>query len=183
MLLIDGLERALLFEMHTADGRVFWCPPGGGLEAGETHEEAAVRELREETGWDAPVIGPVIGERRQVVTWNDGVTYDCAEVWFLARVDALDVDTSSWTDDERIDMGAHRWWTARGAGGHDGRAHAERPRRAGAQHPRRRAARRAVAARPLTPHRGWVRSANPADAGSTLQIGPDAGPNLGVTSG
>jgi 8-oxo-dGTP pyrophosphatase MutT (NUDIX family) len=111
VLLIDGLERTLLFEMHTADGRVFWCPPGGGLEEGETHPEAAVRELREETGWTAPDVGPVIGERRQVVTWNDGVTYDCAEVWFLARVDALDVDSSSWTDDERIDMGAHRWWT------------------------------------------------------------------------
>ena len=111
VLLIDALKRVLLFEMHTADGRVFWCPPGGGLEAGETHREAAVREVREETGWATPVVGPVIGERRQVVTWNDGVTYDCAEVWFLARVDALDVDTSSWTDDERIDMGAHRWWT------------------------------------------------------------------------
>jgi 8-oxo-dGTP pyrophosphatase MutT (NUDIX family) len=111
VLLLDGRDRVLLFEMHTADGRVFWCPPGGGLEAGETHEQAAVREVREETGWATPVLGPVIGQRRQVVTWNDGVTYDCSEVWFLARVDALDVDTSSWTDDERIDMGAHRWWT------------------------------------------------------------------------
>lgn len=111
VLLIDGLDRVLLFEMRTADGRVFWCPPGGGLEPGETHEEAAVREVREETGWATPVLGPVIGERRQVVTWNDGVTYDCAEVWFLARVDALEVDTSTWTDDERIDMGEHRWWS------------------------------------------------------------------------
>ena len=111
VLLIDALERVLLFEMHTADGRVFWCPPGGGLEPGESHEEAAVREVREETGWAVPVLGPVIGERRQVVTWNDGVTYDCPEVWFLARVDALEVDTSSWTDDERVDMGAHGWWT------------------------------------------------------------------------
>ncbi len=111
VLLIDGLDRVLLFEMHPADGRVFWCPPGGGLEPGETHGQAAVREVREETGWGAPVLGPVIGRRRQVVTWNDGVTYDCAEVWFLARVEALEVDSASWTDEERIDMGAHRWWT------------------------------------------------------------------------
>ena len=59
--------------------------PGGGVESGETHEEAAVRELVEETGWAEPVIGPVIGHRRHVVTWS-GVTYDCREQWFLARV-------------------------------------------------------------------------------------------------
>ena len=111
VLLIDGRDRVLLFEMHSADGRVFWCPPGGGLEPDESHSEAAIRELREETGWSAPVLGPVIGKRRQVVTWNDGITYDCAETWFLARVDVLEVDTASWTDDERVDMGAYRWWT------------------------------------------------------------------------
>lgn len=111
MLLVDGRDRVLLFEMHPADGRVFWCPPGGGLEPGETHEQAAVREVLEETGWALEVLGPVIGHRRQVVTWNDGVTYDCAEVWLLARVEAFEVDSSSWTHEERIDMGAHRWWT------------------------------------------------------------------------
>lgn len=111
MLLVDSRDRVLLFEMRTADGRVFWCPPGGGLEQGETHEEAAVREVREETGWSVDVLGPVIGHRRQVVTWNDGVTYDCAEVWFTARSAAFEVDSSSWTDEERVDMGAHRWWT------------------------------------------------------------------------
>ena len=61
VLLIDGRDRVLLFEMHTADGRVFWCPPGGGLEAGESHEQAALRELTEETGWRDPMIGPLIG--------------------------------------------------------------------------------------------------------------------------
>ena len=111
MLLVDSRDRVLLFEMRTADGRVFWCPPGGGLEQGETHEEAAVREVREETGWSVDVLGPVIGHRRQVVTWNDGVTYDCAEVWFTARSAAFEVDSTSWTDEERLDMGAHRWWT------------------------------------------------------------------------
>jgi 8-oxo-dGTP pyrophosphatase MutT (NUDIX family) len=111
VLLVDSRDRVLLFEMRTADGRVFWCPPGGGLEPGETHEEAAVREVREETGWSVDVLGPVIGHRRQVVTWNDGVTYDCAEVWFTASSAAFEVDSSSWTDEERVDMGAHRWWT------------------------------------------------------------------------
>ena len=111
VLLIDGRDRVLLFEMHPADGRVFWCPPGGGLEPGETHAEAAVRELREETGWSAPVLGPVIGERRQVVTWNDGITYDSRERWYLAHVDALEVDEAGWTADEKVDMGRHHWWT------------------------------------------------------------------------
>lgn len=111
VLLVDSRDRVLLFEMRTADGRVFWCPPGGGLEPGETHEDAAVREVREETGWSVDVLGPVIGHRRQVVTWNDGVTYDCAEVWFMTHSEAFEVDSSLWTDEERIDMGAYRWWT------------------------------------------------------------------------
>jgi len=112
VLLIDASERVLLFRMRPVDGPVFWAPPGGGLEPGETHEQAAVRELREETGWRDPVLGPFIGRRRHVVTWNDGVTYDSRERWYLARVDALEIDDAGWTDDERLDMGEHRWWTA-----------------------------------------------------------------------
>ncbi len=91
---------------------VIWVRvPDGGLEPGETHRDAAVREVHEETGYAGLILGPLIGERRHVVTWHDGVTYDCAELWFLARVDTLEVDTSMWTDDERVDMGAHGWWT------------------------------------------------------------------------
>jgi ADP-ribose pyrophosphatase YjhB (NUDIX family) len=111
VLLMDGADWVLLFEMRTGDGRVFWCPPGGGVEPGESDEQAAVRELREETGWAEPEVGPFLGHRRHVVTWNDGVTYDARERWYLARVAALDVDEAGWTDDERLDMGAHRWWT------------------------------------------------------------------------
>jgi 8-oxo-dGTP pyrophosphatase MutT (NUDIX family) len=111
VLLVDGSDRVLLFRMHPTDRPAFWAPPGGGVEPGESDEQAAVRELREETGWPDPMVGPLIGHRRHVVTWNDGVTYDARERWYLARVDTLEVDDAGWTDDERLDMSDHRWWT------------------------------------------------------------------------
>jgi ADP-ribose pyrophosphatase YjhB (NUDIX family) len=110
VLLIDGSDRVLLFLMNSDDGQVFWCPPGGGLDPGETYEQAARRELVEETGWSDPVLGPHIGNRRHVVAWS-GVTYDCRERWYLARVDALDVDRRGWTAEEVADMTDARWWT------------------------------------------------------------------------
>jgi ADP-ribose pyrophosphatase YjhB (NUDIX family) len=46
---LDG-ERRILLVQHRKDGREYWLLPGGGVEAGETLQEAALRELREETG-------------------------------------------------------------------------------------------------------------------------------------
>jgi ADP-ribose pyrophosphatase YjhB (NUDIX family) len=110
VLLVDESERTLLFRMRSSDGQQFWCPPGGGIEPGEAAEDAAVRELTEETGWHDPILGPRIGRRRHVVAWG-GTVFDCREQWFVARVGVLEVDGSGWTDDERAEMDEPRWWT------------------------------------------------------------------------
>lgn len=40
---------------HQHDGRSYWTLPGGKIEIGETPEQAAVREVKEEAGLDVQV--------------------------------------------------------------------------------------------------------------------------------
>ena len=50
LLLIDPAGRVLLFLHADGHGRKFWATPGGGIEEGESLEEAARREAAEELG-------------------------------------------------------------------------------------------------------------------------------------
>ncbi len=53
LLVVDEQNRVLLFRFVFKEGALagqeFWATPGGELDAGETFEEAAIRELFEET--------------------------------------------------------------------------------------------------------------------------------------
>ncbi len=50
LVLIDASLRVLLFRHNDGHGREFWATPGGGIEPGETAEQAARREAVEELG-------------------------------------------------------------------------------------------------------------------------------------
>jgi ADP-ribose pyrophosphatase YjhB (NUDIX family) len=53
---IDGEQRALLIRTRNMKEEEVWTLPKGRLDAGETSEDAAVREVREETGWRCEVV-------------------------------------------------------------------------------------------------------------------------------
>lgn len=52
----------LLLIYRFKDGRSFYVLPGGGVEPGETIEEAAIREAKEETNFDIE-LGPLLWQQ------------------------------------------------------------------------------------------------------------------------
>lgn len=55
-------DERILMVQHVQAERRYWTLPGGGREAGESPEQAAVRELREETGLCGQVLRPLFDE-------------------------------------------------------------------------------------------------------------------------
>ena len=58
MTLVVRDEKILMVQTFRR-GRLFWELPGGGIEAGETPEEAALRELQEECGLTGVISRPL----------------------------------------------------------------------------------------------------------------------------
>lgn len=106
VLLLDPADRTLLTAYEPEAGRRIWTAPGGGLDRGETHPQAARRELREELGID-PELGPWVWWRRVRFTFR-GLTLEQSERWYLARIDALDPTTAPSGDAGTRGV---RWWT------------------------------------------------------------------------
>ncbi|MCX3058903.1 NUDIX hydrolase [Streptomyces beihaiensis] len=118
VVLLDQDDRILLLHGHEPGDTAndWWFTPGGGLEGDETREQAALRELAEETGLTDVELGPVLW--RRVCSFPfDGRRWDQDEWYFLARTTSagprVDVDAARLTELERRSVAGARWWTYR----------------------------------------------------------------------
>lgn len=117
LVVVDADDRVLLFHTHDPsypELGTWWELPGGGIEAGETHADTAVRELREEAGI---TIGPHCVGR---ATWRRDASFRYRGERRLQHETVLPIrlgrpgpaiDRSLRVGFEDEDYFGFRWWT------------------------------------------------------------------------
>jgi 8-oxo-dGTP pyrophosphatase MutT (NUDIX family) len=118
VIVLDPLRRVLLFRNEEQEPsnpeqpeiKTYWFTPGGGAQPGESFEEAAVRELREETGVAGVALGPCVWSGQHAsFLYGEPILAD--QRFFLVYTDNANVDTSDLHPDERSNWREFRWWT------------------------------------------------------------------------
>ncbi len=108
-LVVDADDRVLLLRFENpVTHDVWWATPGGGIEPGESEEQAFRRELAEEIGLEGHEPGPAVWERTHVFPWNRGL-HSQFERFHLVRVDRHEVNPTIDLVPEGVY--GHRWWT------------------------------------------------------------------------
>ena len=110
IILIGGTGRVLMFRFAIPARPPFWVTPGGACDPGESFEDAARRELFEETGIRAEP-GPQIAQTTPQFVTPEGEPVQADERYFLVRVEREHIETTHHTALEKSVMTRHRWFT------------------------------------------------------------------------
>lgn len=117
LLVIDEKQRVLLFHVHDRrplheafpDMDVYWNTPGGGVEADETYEQAAQRELWEETGIEVGVVDQCVWLHERVLQGDKGRVL-LQERFFVVFVPISPVRLTHMLPYEHAIHRGYRWW-------------------------------------------------------------------------
>ena len=107
VILFDPYDRVLLSH-DTFDTGDWWVLPGGGVEPGETPDDAARREVCEESGFADVRLGPVVVRHRFQMHFL-GLDIDQDEWIFVGWTAGGVPDMAGITVDERTFMGGFQW--------------------------------------------------------------------------
>ncbi len=108
-IVLDTYDRILLMHVIGGEDPNIWVTPGGVVEQGEGWEDAARRELWEETGLEPNEIGSAVWRRTHTFIW-EGTRYESHERFFMIRTEPFMPAPGALEGWEERPVGEHKWW-------------------------------------------------------------------------